>query len=125
MTEPKHWQLWVDGEERTDDCDHVEINTPALVYDVPHDGRWKRSVPGPRGFSIVITNPSEQLRALVDDGQEVHQVKVAYGENAMPVPVQFLLEWEEHSGVSKMFGCLARNRDHEPMWVTEPVLADA
>jgi len=119
MTEAKHWRLWVDGEERTDDCDHIDLNTPALVYDVPHDGRWQRRVLGPRGFWIVITNPSARLVALVDDGDEVHEVKVAVGDQSIPVPVQFHMEWVERSGVRKMFGCLAVDRESGPKWVTE------
>jgi hypothetical protein len=120
MGDEKAWRLWIDGEERTDDCDHIDVATPALVYDVPHDGRWKRSVLGPRGFSILVTNPSVRLVALADDGKEVHAVRVAASDNSMSVPVQFHMEWVERSGVRKMFGCLAANRDSEPKWVTEP-----
>ena len=125
MAEPKRWRLWVDGEERTDDCDHIDVSTPRLVYDVPHDGRWQRRVLGAGGFSIVVTNPSEWLRSLVDDGERVHRLKAAYGAEALTVDVQFPMEWVERSGVRKMFGCLAVDRDSLPQWVTEPVLTDA
>lgn len=67
MGDEKTWRLWIDGEERTDECAAVDFGTPALVYE----------------------------------------------------------EWAETSGVRKMFGCLTSNRDHEPMWVTEPQLAEA
>lgn len=119
VTEPKCWRLWVDGEERTEDCDHVDITMPRLVYDVPHDLRWKRSVLGPGGFTVLLTNPSERLLALVDDGVAVHQLKVAYGAETVPVPAQFHMDWVERSGVRKMFGCLAVDRDSLPQWVTE------
>lgn len=123
MAEPKHWRLLVNGEDFTDDCDNAEINTPALVYDVPHDGRWKRSVLGPRGFSVLLTNPSDRLRALVDDGKQVYELRFVVHDNAMPVLVRFHMEWVERSGVRKMFGCLARDEDNQPKWVDEPALA--
>lgn len=119
MDDTKHWRLRVDGEERTDDCDGLDISMPSLVYDVPHDGRWERRVLGPRGFSVLIVNPSERLRALVDDGQAVHQVTVTASGQALPVPVQFHMEWVERTGVRKMFGSLAVDRDSGPKWVTE------
>jgi hypothetical protein len=119
MGELKHWRLWVNGEERTDDCDHIEISMPRLVYDVPHDGRWQRRVLGAGGFSITVTNPSERMLALVDDGEETHLLTVAYGDQALPVPVQFHMDWLERSGVRKMFGCLAVDRDSLPKWVTD------
>lgn len=125
MSDEKAWRLWIDGEERTDECEALDFGTPAVVYDVPHDGRWARHVLGPRGFWIALTEPSEQLRALAHDGRQVHEVKLAFGADVMPVPVQFHEEWAETSGVRKMFGCLVSNRDHEPMWVTEPQLAEA
>lgn len=119
MTELKHWRLWIDGEEHTDDCDHIDITTPRLVYDVPHDRRWQRRVLGPGGFSIAVTNPSERLLALVDDGKQAHPIKILVAGQALSVPVQFHMEWAERSGVRKMFGCLAVDRDSLPKWVTE------
>lgn len=120
MAEPKRWRLWVDGEEHTDDCDHIDISMPRLVYDVPHDGRWQRRVLGAGGFAITVTNPSERLLALVDDGKQVYPLKVACGAEMILVDVQFHMDWVERSGVRKMFGCLAVDRDSGPKWVTEP-----
>ncbi|CAM5346619.1 hypothetical protein [Streptomyces aurantiogriseus] len=120
MAEPKPWRLWIDGGEYTDDCDHIDISMPRLVYDVPHDdGRGQRRVLGPAGFWIALTGPSVRLRALVDGGKQVHSLKVAFGAETIPVPVQFHEEWVERSGVRKMFGCLAVDGDSLPKWVTE------
>lgn len=125
MSETKRWRLWIDSEERTDECDDLVFGTPSLVYDVPRSSGARRSVLGPRGFWIALTGPSELLLALAHDGKQVHQLKVAFAAEALPVPVQFHDEWTEPDGVRKMFGCLASNHDHEPTWVTEPQLAEA
>lgn len=119
MAKPKHWRLWVDDEERTDDCDHIDIQMPRLVYDVPHDGRWQRRALGPAGFSIVMTNPGDCLLKLVDDGRETHALRVVVAGQVLPAPVQFHMDWMERSGVRKMFGCLAVDPDSLPKWVTE------
>ncbi|MBT2508802.1 hypothetical protein J7I98_23530 [Streptomyces sp. ISL-98] len=126
MTEPKRWRLEIHGEDYTGDCEDLDVSMPALVYDVPHnDGRGQRRVLGPRGFTVTLTNPSGRLRALVDCGNQVHPLKVAFEDQAVPVLVQFHEEWVEPGGVRKIFGCLAVSRDNEPKWVTEPQLAQA
>lgn len=126
MGKSKRWRLEIDGVDFTEDCDDLDIRTPSLVYDVPHeDGRAQRRVLGPRGFAITLIGPSNRLRALADGGVQVHALKVAFGRNAIPVPVQFHEEWADSDGAQKMFGCLASSRDNEPMWVDEPELADA
>lgn len=121
MTEPKRWRLWIDGEERTDECDALDFGMPCLLYDTTRDTGARRSALGPRGFWIKLTGPSERLRALVDGGRQVRQLKLLFEDQAIPVPVQFREEWAEESGVRRMFGCLAYDRDSGPMWVTEPI----
>ena len=126
MTELKRWRLWGDGEELTSECEGLDLTNPALVYDIPHDdGRAQRRRLGPAGFTVTLTAPSERLRALVDGGKQVHELKVAIGDQAISVPVQFHEEWVDRSGVRKMFVALAVDRTNEPKWVTEPALADA
>ncbi|MCX4778173.1 hypothetical protein [Streptomyces sp. NBC_01264] len=121
----KHWQLWIDGLDYTDDCDVLDVSTPRLVYEVPHDRRWTTRVLGPQGFTIVLTNPSERLRKLVDDGVIVHDVKVTVSGHSLSNPTQFHMEWVERSQVRKMFGCLASNADSEAKWADESQLTDA
>jgi hypothetical protein len=125
MTDAKPWRLWIDGEERTEECAALDLRVPALVYDVPHDHGMQRRVVGAKGFAITLISPSERLRALAYDGKQVHELRVTFGADVMPVPVQFHEEWTENSGVRKLFGCLASNQAHEPQWVTEPQLAEA
>lgn len=120
MTETKPWRLWVDDEERTDECDALDFGMPSLLYDTTRDTGARRSVLGPRGFWIKLTGPSEGLRALADGGKRVHQLKLLIRGQALPVPVQFHEEWVEESGVRRMFGCLAYDRESGPLWVTEP-----
>lgn len=118
--EPKPWRLWVDGEERTNDCDAIDFGMPGLIYDASHDTGPMRRVLGPLGFWIKLTEPSERLRELADGGKRIRQLKLLFGDQALPVPVQFHEEWVEDSGVRRMFGCLAYDRSSGPLWVTEP-----
>lgn len=120
MTGPKRWRLWVDGEEHTKECDALDFGMPALVYDASRETGARRSVLGPRGFWIKLTGPSERLRVLADGGRQVHQLRLLFGDQALSVPVQFHEEWVEDSGVRRMFGCLAYDRNDGPLWVTEP-----
>lgn len=120
MNEPKRWRLEIDGEEFTADCDALDFSMPAVVYEVPHDdGRRQRRHLGPKGFSVTLTAPSDRLRALVDDGVQVRQIRIGFGAEVLPVPVAFHEEWVERSGVRKMFGCMPVDRESEPKWVTE------
>jgi hypothetical protein len=121
MSEPKPWRLWVDGEERTSECAGINFGVPALVYDVPHDGPYARRELGPKGFWVVLVGASEQLYALADGGGQVRQLKLTFGDQALPVPVRFRMAWTEGSGVRKVFGCLAHDESGDPMWVTEPI----
>ena len=121
MSEPKRWRLWIDGEERTDECEDLDFGVPALVYDVPHDGPYARRELGPKGFWVVLVGASERLCALADGGAQTRQLKLAFEDQALPVPVHFRMTWTENSGVRKLFGCLAHDRDGGPMWVTEPI----
>ncbi|KOG21808.1 hypothetical protein [Streptomyces viridochromogenes] len=121
MTELKQWRLTVGGQDYTDDCDDIDVQMPALVYDVPHDdGRAQRRHLGPKGFSITLTQPSERLRSLADGGHHIRIVKVAFEDQAIRVPVVFHEEWVDRDGVRKMFGSLYVDPDREPKWVTEP-----
>jgi hypothetical protein len=43
----------------------------------------------------------------------------------MPVPVRFHQEWTDPDGTRRMFGSLAIDPSSGPLWVTEPVDADA
>lgn len=121
MSEPKAWRLAIGGQDYTDDCEDLDFGMPALVHDVPHDdGRAQRRHLGPKGFAITLTEPSERLRARVDGGYQIHQVKVTVGDQSIRVPVCFHEEWVNRDGVRKMFGSLYVDRDREPKWVTEP-----
>ena len=120
MNEPKAWRLWLDGEERTDECDGLDFGMPSLVYDTTRETGALHRVLGPCGFWIKLTGPSERLRALADGGKQVHQLKLLFGDQALPVAVQFHEEWAEDSGARRMFGCLAYDRNDGPLWVTEP-----
>lgn len=120
MTEPKAWRLTIGGQDYTDDCDAIDVQTPALVPEVPHhDGAQRRHL-GPRGFSLTLTQPSERLRALVDGGYHIRIVRVQIADQSIRVPVVFHEEWKDRAGVRKMFGSLYVDPDREPKWVTEP-----
>lgn len=119
VDEPKAWRLWVDGEERTDDCDALDFGMPCLIYDASRDTGPMRRVLGPLGFWIKLTGPSEPLRAMADGGKQVHQLRLLFADQVLPVPVQFHEEWVEDSGARRMFGCLAYDRSSGPQWVTE------
>lgn len=121
MTETKPWRLEIYSQDYTDDCDDIKISAPSLVYDTWYDGTGaQRRHLGPRGFEITIVGPSERLRALVDDGDQVRVVKVTIGGQSIRVPVLFHEEWVDRSGVRKIFGSLYVDRDREPKWITEP-----
>ena len=122
MTEPKAWRLTIGGQDYTDDCDDLNFEMRALVHDVPHDdGRPYRRHLGPKGFAITLTAPSERLRAMVDGGDQIRFLKVAFGDQAVRVPLVFHEEWVDRNGVRKMFGSMYVDPDREPKWVTEPI----
>jgi len=125
-TEHIRWQLEVDGADYSSDFDRLAINTPAQVHVVPRkDKASLHRVLGARGFTILIDNPSERLLALVDGGKRIHHIKPSVSGQAMPVPVYFHEEWTDPDGVRRMFGSLAHDPSNGPLWVTEPVGADA
>ncbi|MFG2269140.1 hypothetical protein ACGFNY_05120 [Streptomyces chartreusis] len=125
MTELKAWRLEIYSQDYTADCDGIDIRMPALVHDVPHDdGRAQRRHLGPKGFAITLTEPSERLRALVDGGYQIRQIKLTVDGQMIRVPVVFHEEWVDRSGVRKMFGSLYVDRDREPKWVTEPITSE-
>lgn len=121
MTETKPWRLKIGGQDYTDDCDDIKISTPALVYDSWYDGSGAlRRHLGPKGFEITVIGPSERMRALVDDGDQIRVVKVTFADQSIQVPVLFHEEWIDRSGVRKIFGCMYSDRSRDPKWVTEP-----
>jgi hypothetical protein len=125
-TEYVKWQLEVDGIDYSNDFDHLVINTPAQVHVVPRNDKTSlHRVLGARGFTILIDNPSERLLALVDGGKQTYRIKPSVRGFAMPAPVNFHQEWTDPDGTRRMFGSLATDPSSGPLWVTEPVGADA
>lgn len=125
-TEHVRWQLEVDGADFSSDFDRIEISTPSQVHVVPRkDTQWAHRVLGARGFTILIDNPSERLLALVDGGKQTYRIKPHVHGYAIPVPVHFHQEWTDPDGTRRMFGSLAIDPNSGPLWVTEPVGADA
>lgn len=121
VDETKSWRLEIYSQDYTNDCDDIDVQMPALVYDVPHsDGSGQRRHLGPKGFAITLTNPSDRLRALVDGGYQVRVLKVAFGSETLRVPVLFHEEWVDRDGMRKIFGCMYSDPDRDPKWVTEP-----
>lgn len=121
MTETKPWRLKIGGQDYTDDCDDIRLSKPALVYDDWYDGPGgRRRHLGPGGFAITLIGPSERLRALVDDGDQIRVLKVSFADQSIQVPVLFHEEWVDRSGVRKIFGCMYNDRSRDPKWVTEP-----
>ena len=68
---------------------------------------------------MTLVGPSERLRAMVDDGDQIRVVKLTCAGQSIQVPLLFHEEWVDRSGVRKMFGCMYGDRDREPKWVTE------
>ncbi|MDX3643225.1 hypothetical protein [Streptomyces sp. MB09-02B] len=124
--ERNRWRLEVDDQDFSGDFDRCDINTPAQVHTIPrNDTPWAHHVLGARGFTILIHAPSERLLALVDGGRQVHHIKPSVSGQAIPVPVHFHQAWTDPDGVQRMFGSLAVDPTTGPLWVTEPVGADA
>lgn len=120
MDDTKPWRLEIYGQDYTDDCDELKLSKPVLVYDDWYDGPGgQRRHVGPGGFAITLIGPSERLRALVDDGDQIRVVKVVCAGQSIQAPVVFHEEWVDRSGVRKIFACMYNDRDREPKWVTE------
>lgn len=118
MAHSEGMRLIVDGVDLTDDCDGFEWSTPRAVHEIPLKGR---RVLGPASFTILISNPSERLYALVDDGKSVHEVKLIATaiNNSITHPTHFQVGWAEVGGARWMFGSLAPDREREAKWVEE------
>jgi len=125
MSEPK-LRLVIDGVDLSGEYETVEIDTPAMVHEIPCDegARWR--VLGPASFTILIAEPSDRLYALVDSGKTVHEVKAVadWIANSITHPTRFHKGWVGADGIRKMFGSLAPDREREAKWVEEqPVRA--
>lgn len=114
-------RLVVDGVDLTDECDSVEANTPALVHDVPDEGDAVSRVLGPKGFTLLVSGPSDRLYGLVDGGKRTHEVKLIaeWAHLSITHPTHFHKGWVGADGVRKMFGSLAPDREREAKWVEE------
>jgi hypothetical protein len=121
MANSEGMQLVIDGVDLTDECDDFEWSVPMTVHEIPDEERWVSRVLGPASFTIVITNPSDRLYALIDGGKTVHEVKlIATGiNNSITHPTHFHKGWVGRDGVRKMFGSLAPDREREAKWVEE------
>lgn len=114
-------RLEIDGRDVTEECDSFQVTTPRLVYSTD-DGKNMLRFLGPQGFQLIVTNPSDGLRALAGDTDTVRQVKVAVEGHSITHPTQFRREWvDQNNGERKLFGCLASNRDNEAQWLKEGV----
>jgi hypothetical protein len=120
MSEPK-LRLVIDGVDLSGEYETVEIATPALVHEIPDEAQWASRVVGPASFTILITEPSDRLYALVDGGKTAHEVKLAadWVANSITHPTHFHKGWVGADGVRKMFGSLAPDREREAKWVEE------
>jgi len=109
--------LVVDGTDFSEDFSEARVDLPRLIYTEAADTGAFRFL-GPYGFQITLVDPSDRLRALVDGGMAVREVVLTVDGCALAVPVQFHKEWDV-SGVTRVFGCLARSADSEPRWVPQ------
>jgi hypothetical protein len=117
--------LTIDGEGTTREWERLTFSTPSLVYQEDNSKAMVRSL-GPAGFQITLINPSDRLRALVDGGVVVHEVKVIASGYSLTCPTQFHREWIDRvNGDRKVFGCLAYDAGDRPKWVAERQLTDA
>lgn len=114
-------RLVIDGVDLTGECDAVELQTPAMVHEIPDEGRAVSRVLGPQSFTVLIANPSDRLYALVDGGKSVHEVKLAadWASVSITHPTHFHKGWVGADGVRRMFGSLAPDRKREAKWVDE------
>lgn len=110
-------RLEIDGEDVTRECERVDCRTPRLAYEEDNGSAVLRFL-GPQGFQITLINPSKRLRALVDGGVTVHEVKITKAGRSLTNPVQFHKEWDS-GGVRKVFGCLPVDPQTVATWVPE------
>jgi hypothetical protein len=121
MTTDTQLRLVVDGIDLNGEYDVIELSTPRAVHVIPTDSGARRQVLGPASFTILISNPSDRLFALVDGGKTVRGVKVVadWVNNSITHPTHFHWGWVGADGVRKMFGSLAPDREREAKWVEE------
>ena len=120
MIDPKV-RVVIDGIDFTNECGSAESTTPAMVHDIPDEGRAVSRVLGPKSFTLLITAPSDRLYALVDGGKQAHEVKLIadWAHLSITHPTHFHKGWVGADGVRKMFGSLAPDREREAKWVEE------
>lgn len=118
MSDPKV-HLIIDSVDLAGEFDNVGFRTPAMTHEIPDEGRAVSRVLGPKSFTIVISAPSDRLYALIDGGEQVHDVKVIANGYSITHPTHFHKGWVGQDGVRKMFGSLAPDRGREAKWVEE------
>ena len=120
------WRLTVDGDDYTGEFTGLTVDMPSVVHEIPPaDGApGKRRILGPSGLALTITEPSDRLFALVDDGKRVYQVKAAYdcGETleTLSAVMQFHAAWTDQDGARKAFASAYVGLHHKTVWITEP-----
>lgn len=121
MSAEPQLRLVVDGIDLDGEYDVIEAGVPRTVHVIPTDSGARRQVLGPASFTVLISNPSDRLYALVDGGKQVHEVKLVadWIANSITHPTHFHWGWVDQDGVRKMFGSLAPDREREAKWVEE------
>lgn len=121
MDSSERMRLVIDGVDLSGEYGDLTFTTPAMVHDIPDEGRAVSRVLGPKSFTILIAAPSDRLYALVDGGKAVHDVKFVadWVANSITHPTHFHKGWVGADGVRKMFGSLAPDREREAKWVEE------
>lgn len=118
--------MLVNGVDLTDECGDVEFHTPRAVHEIPDEEPRVKRVLGPPSFTILISDPSDRLYKLIDDGNAVREVKLVAAGYSIAHPTHFHRGWVGRDGVRKMFGSLAPDREREAKWVEElPARASA
>jgi hypothetical protein len=118
------YRIEIDDTDFTGECEDIDFATRRLVYE-ESNGRSALRFLGPAGFQLTLINPTDQARALVDDGRSTRTVKITCNGHSISHPVRFLKEWTTTDGVRKVFGALAWDTDRDAQWVNEPQLAEA
>lgn len=119
-------RIEIDGEDFTAECEEIRWNSPRLVYE-EDNGRSTLRFLGPAGFQLTLINPTDRVRALVDEGRTAHTVEITAVEAGLSIthPTCFLKEWTTTDGTRKVFGALAWDTERDAKWVNEPQLAEA
>ncbi|MFI6251517.1 hypothetical protein [Streptomyces sp. NPDC051016] len=128
MSDEPKLRLLVDGVDFTAECAAAEFTTPRAVHVIPTDSGARRQVLGPASFTLLVTNPSDRLYALIDGGKTVHEVKLVadWVDHSITHPTHFHWGWVDRDGTRRMFGSLAPDREREAKWVEElPARASA